>query len=281
MMKPTYFRAPINGTLRWFFLLAIAACTCHGTIDLGKSGSASPATSTNLSFIYNGIDTLYSRHVTADLGLVDYEACRAEPLLQRVVDTVEAFDMSSLTSAQDSLAFMINAYNILVIYHLPYTTNKIPGSFFDRPIAIAGKNMSLNDLEKNDPAYIVKFNEPRTHFVLFCGALSCPPLYDSAYRAFALYELMDRRTVSFINNERFNTIPANGDNAKVSQLFEWYEDDFSSTVRDTTAPALLSDTAQGGVKDFIASYLNDSGEKATIRNAPLSFITYDWSVNRQ
>jgi hypothetical protein len=176
---------------------------------------------------------------------------------------------------------MINAYNILVIYHLPYTTDKIPGSFFDRSFAIAGTVMSLNDLEKDDPAYIVSFNEPRTHFVLSCAALSCPPLYHKAYRANTLYEDMDRRTVSFVNDARFNKIPDTDATVQISQLFQWYENDFTDMVRDTSVAALIAHTPGADLKDFIASYLTNRQKIDALRTMPLTFSVYDWSVNRQ
>ncbi|MBD3345103.1 MAG: DUF547 domain-containing protein [Chitinivibrionales bacterium] len=268
--------------------LPLIACThlcCSGTIDLANNRSYA-ADNTNLSFIIHATDTLMNTYVSEDRGLVDYEDFWEDPLLKDLVDSIAVFDMSGLQSPRDSLAYWINSYNILVIYHLQnYGLTPQPQhnfQLFSQEIAVSGIYTSLDKLEKGEnPSYIKKFNEPRTHFALVCAALSCPPLINRAYTGDSLYAILDRNTFEFINNNEFNTIIPSAGTVRVSMLFNWYKSDFEGFVRDTASETGLSRKAGGTVNDFIASYLNDQSKKAAVQNNALEFVPYDWTVNNR
>lgn len=267
--------------LACFFLFL---ASCQGRIPLENSGSvdlghpASPVdsvTAGNLDFVYDAIDTLFGTYVGADRGLVDYEGINADPLLKQLIDTIAVFDMAGIETSADSLAFWINAYNVLVIYHLETAfdrQNQATTGFplFSTPFAIAGERISLDDLEKYNSKRIKKFNEPRTHFAVVCGALGCPPLLNHAFRGDRLYAQLDERTQSFINDSRFNAPP------HVSSLFSWYAAYYRGFVRDPTSPSLLSEQTGATVSDFIGSYLEES---VLLTDQDLQYLPYDWEVN--
>ncbi|MBD3319802.1 MAG: DUF547 domain-containing protein [Chitinivibrionales bacterium] len=266
-------------------LIACIHLCCSGTIDLTENRSFA-ADNTNLSFITNSTDTLMNTYVSADRGLVNYEALWKNPLLKELVDSIAAFDLSIVQSPRDSLAYWINSYNILVIYHLQnYGLTPQPQhnfKLFSQEIAVSGIYMTLDKLEKGEnPSYIKKFNEPRTHFALVCAALSCPPLINRAYTGDSLYAMLDRNTFKFINNNEFNMINQSTGSVRVSMLFNWYASDFEGFVRDTLSATGLSRKAGGTVKDFIASYLDNESLKKTVLDATLEFAPYDWTVNNQ
>ncbi|MBD3240132.1 MAG: DUF547 domain-containing protein [Chitinivibrionales bacterium] len=256
---------------------------CHGTLEPAQPPV--DAVGTNLAYVYEAIDTLFGEHVTAERGLVDYDAVYADPLLQRVRDSIATFDLSSVESPADSLALLINAYNIAVIYHLrdygfDPTANNF-ALFNSLDIVVAGQYLTLDELEKTSPSHIKGFDEPRTHFALVCAALSCPPLMNRAYRGDSLWVQLDRRTTAFLNDSEFTRIdPASG-SVQVSRLFQWYANDFAGFVRDTTRPELLAPKAGGTVADFVASYITDPAKAAAVRANSLQFLPYDWTVNRQ
>ena len=256
---------------------------CSGTIER-TTGPDIEAVSGNLDFVYAATDTLFARHVTADRGLVDYESMYRDPLLERVRDSIAAFDLSSVDTPEDSLAFWINAYNILVIYYLrdfgftPQDEQGFP--LFSKKMTIAGEWLTLDELEKDTPDHIKRFNEPRTHFVLVCAALSCPPLMNHAYRGDSLHRQLDRRTHRFVNDSRYNSLGPDAP-VNVSEVFRWYAADFEGFVRDTTVAMLLREKAGGDVADFIASYLDDPAQRNAVRQGPIGYTTYDWTVNKQ
>lgn len=265
-------------------MIILVLISCTGIIS---GDNTNPNKTSNLDFIYNSIDTLFAKYVTADRGLVDYDGIWADPKLQQLVDTIEVFDLSSVKTVTDSLAFWINAYNVLVIYHLQdfgFTPQDQLGfPLFKTSYECAREKYSLDQIEKTGPAPIAKFKDPRTHFVLVCAALSCPPLLNKAYRGDSVYSQIDRKTREFLNSEVFNPILANSP-PRVSSLFSFYPNDFVGYTRDASKPSFMTAGGSGGVKEFIVSYLTDQNKVDKIQNDPsnpINVISYDWTINKQ
>ena len=101
-------------------------------------------------------------------------------------------------------AFWINAYNLSVIKgvidNYPIKSPLDIAGFFDKTkYNIAGKNITLNDIENKQLR--AKFKDPRFHFVLVCGAVGCPPLIDEAYKPNILDAQMANQTSKSINGD--------------------------------------------------------------------------------
>lgn len=250
------------------------------TVPLSKSAVAKTS---GLPFIYASIDTLFGKFVSADRGLVDYCGIHADSLLRELKDSIADFNMSILPNGEDSLAFWINAYNVMVIYHLAefgFATpqDQLGFPLFSKSIIVGGDTTTLDSLEKIGPAPIAQFGDPRTHFALVCAAYSCPPLLNRAYRGDSLYAQLDKRANLFLNMDELNDFSSS---PKVSVLFDWYSRDFENHVRDTSARILLTDSAGANVKDFISGYLSSEQKKAVLTSGTLSFKAYDWTINKQ
>lgn len=195
---------------------------------------------------------------------VDYAGWKASPedmrALRDFTEAIAARETSSL-SREEKIAFLINAYNAwmlrLVLERYPIQSVKeIAPNFgvFSRPlIRVAGRTMSLNDLEKE---WLLKeFKEPRVHFAVNCASRSCPPLQPAPWKAETLEADLDRAARAFLTDNPLGIDPATG---RVSQIFEWYAGDFGG-------PA--------GVRSFLGRY----------RNVPdkIAFLEYDWNLNAQ
>jgi hypothetical protein len=262
------------------FLVLTTSCSRHGNDFSPYSGTVSR----NIDFIYTAIDTVFGRYVTADRGLVAYNAINADPLFQALVDSISRFDLGSLDSPGDSFAFMVNAYNVTVIYYLKkdfalQRQDSAGFQLFKRKYLIATDYITLDTLEKST-RYIKKFNDPRSHFVLVCGAMGCPPLLNRAYRGSEIYEQLDRQSFNFINNDSFNPI-LEGPKPKVSELFFWYGDDFNNVVRDSTGQIKIKDAASTDRIDFIASFLANQEKINRIRSMGIHTVTYSWEINSE
>ena len=70
-----------------------------------------------------------------------------------------------------------------------------------------------------------KFNDPRVHFVLVCGAIGCPPLINYAYRPDTLEKQLDAQTRSAINGN-FIKVHSKKKKLEVSEIMKWYRSDF-------------------------------------------------------
>lgn len=205
------------------------------------------------------VDEFLKTHVRD--GLVDYKAIKANPAKLNVL--INGFNRAPMLKGDDEKAFLINAYNIFVIKGVidNYPTKGPLGidGFFDKAtFGLRGKRVTLNQLEKE--MLYKQFPDPRLHFVLVCAAVDCPELAAMAYDGTKLESQLARKTQSVINDLDF--IRLNGQNAKVSQIFDWYADDFGG--KDKVIP-------------FIQQYLL----KKVKLNPEYTFYEYDWSLNEQ
>lgn len=203
----------------------------------------------------------FSKHVRN--GRVDYAAIKANP---QVLSTLmkQAADISvTKDSPANYQAFWINAYNLSVIKGIvdnyPVKSPLDIGGFFDKTTyKLGGGKYTLNAIE-NQLLRPVFPEEPRFHFVLVCAGLGCPPIIQSAYTPEGLEMQLQKQTELALNNPGF--IQAKGKRVLLSQIFEWYGEDFT----------------RGG-KSYI-EFINQYRKEALPENAKTGFYAYDWTLN--
>ncbi len=198
------------------------------------------------------------------LNQVDYSGLGQDQEFAKLVEDLAAFPLQELDSRDETLAFYINAYNILtlkvVIDNWPLESIKDVGNIF-RPVwkhaagVIDGNSVSLHEIEHER---LRKMNEPRIHFAIVCASVSCPDLRMEAYRAEKLGEQLDSQVRDFLNNPG-KGLQLSGNRAKISQIFDWFEQDFKTG---------------GGVEDFIRRY-HAVPEGVQLRKS----LNYNWSLN--
>ena len=183
--------------------------------------------------------------------------------LNELVKLISSFDFDSETVSGQK-AFLINAYNISVIKGI---INRFPvkspldiSGFFDKlKYEIAGKKMTLNDIENKMIRY--KYKDVRFHFALVCGANGCPPILNKAYLPATVESQLTSQTRLAVNNPNFTKVNEDSKTVKLSQLFEWYKDDFL-----TKGTSYL---------DFLNKYRTDKIPESF----KISIYTYDWNLN--
>jgi len=213
--------------------------------------------------------TLLDTYVTSDGG-VRYSALRENAehraALARLVDAVGSAEVSE--GGRDArLAFFINAYNILTMHAVlerwPIESVMQSEGFFDAQAhRVAGVDRTLNQLE-GDVIRGEEFGEPRIHFAVNCASVGCPPLAQRAYTAANLEEQLSRQTDAFVRGT--SRIERGRERVSVSQLLEWYADDFGGPE---------------GVRAFLVAHLE--GEDAAFVRDPstrIEHFPYDWSLN--
>lgn len=135
---------------------------------------------------------ILSQIVTND-GLVRYRLLHG-PLMddfRSVLKAVEEFDVRTLTSDKEKLAFWMNAYNVQMLQNIlenPDATNIIENGyadeFFKTPVRAAGLGITLDQIEhvllrqqKGSPhleRHRIERFDPRLHVGINCAAVSCP-----------------------------------------------------------------------------------------------------------
>ena len=196
---------------------------------------------------------------------VDYRSISEQPAdLNLLIDRIALTEVDDGWADSEIKAFLINAYNLLVIkgvvdnYPLKSPLD-VKGFFDDKQHTVAGKRVSLNQLEKD--WLLSEFEDPRLHFALVCGAVSCPPLIPEAYTPATLDEHLTRQTARAINDPEFTRIDSDQRVVRLSEIFNWYEDDFTGSGQT--------------VVDFINKYRTTPiPDEFTIE-----YYNYDWSLN--
>jgi len=162
---------------------------------------------------------------------------------------------------QLDLADQINLYNIWVVEGIikdgiPTSVQK-NSSFFTRKIYKIGKaRFSLNDWEKD---IIFRRNkDPRLHFVLVCGAVSCPKLAAKSFSKSELNEQIDQVVASSLKDEQVFVL--DGSKIHLSNIFNWYRSDFGT---------------EADLASFLKKYRPDLPNDLDIS----SYLPYDWSLN--
>ena len=121
-----------------------------------------------------------------------------------------------------------------------------------------GRDFSFNEIETN--AIRKQFQDPRIHFAIVCASRGCPWLSRDAFTG-ARLEQMEARTRLFLNqtrNIRFNRAQRE---VRLSQIFEWYKEDFGSSTENVLA--------------FIGKY----GAELRQGKWKVRYIEYDWGIN--
>jgi len=194
-------------------------------------------------------------------GIVDYNGIKNNTSFHRYTGMLKKVKGADGYAEKDAMAYWINVYNTFVIKLIidnneTASIKNIPNAFEEKFISLPSGRYSLNDIENN----ILRntYKDARIHFVLVCGAVSCPPLHDEAITDQNLDKKLDQLTKAFITNPKFNQITEN--HLKISELFKWYETDFG---------------AAGGVRAFVKKH---SGINVS-KTATIEYLPYNWDLN--
>lgn len=215
---------------------------------------------------------ILKKHVN-DEGFVDYKGIiKDKATFQKYLDALSNTPPSSKWSKNEKMAYWINAYNAftvkLIIDHYPLKSIKDIGSSIQIPFvntpwqykffSIGGEKMKLDEIEHK----ILRkdFDDPRIHFALVCASYSCPRLRNEAYTAEKLDKQLDDQARHFLANKKKNQISAN--KAVLSKYFTWYKGDF------TKGTSLID-------------YLNKYAPVKISKDADISYMDYNWSLNEQ
>jgi hypothetical protein len=161
-------------------------------------------------------------------------------------------------------AFWINAYNLTVIqgivHNYPLDSPLAVKGFFDAiTYKVGGKSLTLNDIENK--MLRAKYDEPRFHFVLVCGAKGCPPLISEAYMPTTLEQQLQRQTIKALNDPSF--IRVSEGTVALSEIFKWYREDF---------------VKQGlSEHEFLNRYRNNKISTAS----EITYYPYNWKLNKK
>lgn len=184
------------------------------------------------------------------VALVDYHAGENfDPRqAEQWIEELSAFNTKALITDVEKKACWINLYNGLTNYFIisrkiKETVWEVPGFFSELRAQVGDFDLSLDDIEhgilrkngqrrNNKPRQfkegdirtelMVENFDPRIHFALNCGSISCPPL--AFYSAEDIDRELSLAEQSFTEQE-FRVDHAKQE-IKCSEIFIWYRHDF-------------------------------------------------------
>ncbi len=199
---------------------------------------------------------------------------------QKAIAALTDFDLEqALVTQENRLAFWLNLYNaffqVIIREHPEWFKNKIK-LFFGRHFTVANHKMSLDDIEHDmlrkstykwsfgyltkpfpsafEKAFQVKNLDPRIHFALNCGAVSCPPI--RFYKPENVQTQLDTATLNYLLQDcRYEPTQ---NTLYVTSLMNWFRGDFGGI---------------NGIKTFLKQYNALPNDSAKIK-----FNSYNWTV---
>jgi hypothetical protein len=255
--------------------------------------------------LLKNMDTSLSQFRAAALddsgAQVDYGKLGDSPTFrayrQSVVD-LSSFDLNTLATYEDRLAFWINLYNALMIHIvIDYGVEKSILSLraaYDRAVyRVGGLLFSANDIEhgilranRGHPLipgpqfgrrdarrrFMVSQFDPRIHFALNCAARSCPPI--RWYTSDKISRQLDLAAANFVNDGGV-IIAEPAKKVYLSRIFAWYAADFGG-------PRFGLGDRSALIQYIIPFVQPESRKQWLIDNfgsLRVRFSTYDWSLN--
>jgi hypothetical protein len=235
-----------------------------------------------------------------DEGRVHYLALRTQRAgLDRFVASLSEVTNEEFAgwSRRDRIAFLINAYNAIVlrtiVEHHPIepsslvdwakypndSIRQLDGVFDERKHLVAGESLTLDDIEEE--LRFGELGEPRVHAALVCGAASCPPLRGEPYLGARLdAQLADQARRFVADTSRGIAIDLVERKLILSRLFDWYRDDFADGY--ATDEFAERDADLRPVLQFLAIHATPELQELLANGEfAIEFMEFDWSQNRQ
>jgi hypothetical protein len=269
------------GILAFAVLGPLALCSgCFSTAEPTVRLTPEQVRATR-EFPFGMFDQILRAHVD-DQGRVNYTALRRDPsrldlYLAHVGQVGPTTRPDLFPTDAHKLAFAINAYNATVMRNVinrPPTLQRVDESladfFYFTEFVIDGEEINLKNYE--DDRVRAVFHDPRAHFALNCASGGCPHLPAEAFMPATLNDQLDRETREFVTQTRNVEVLADQRKVRLSQIFEWYADDFLEYERAHEAP-------NGNQITYINRYR--PADQQIPPEYTIEFIPYDWTLNRQ
>ena len=262
------------------------------SLVLATAASAQPAVEAPLDRVLGAV-------VAAD-GRVDYASLGARHAadLDATLAAIAEADPASLRSDAQKTAFLVNAYNAHVLKRVLDTGARdlerqdLFGAFFRTPVRVAGRSMTLDQLEHGVLRRQNEVNgeavpralrvlrpsrlDHRIHAAINCAAASCPPLQTRAFRAATLDRDLDRVWRTFLGSSRAARL--DGRRLVLSSIFDWFAADVEAGGR--LGDVLLRDMRGRRDLDRLRPVLAGKSAADLRRDRRVRFA-YDWTVNRR
>lgn len=270
--------------------LLVAVLLTSGLLSSRPAAQSASAPGTDVG-IHQPLDYILDLYVRE--GLVYYRALASERA--RLDRYISGLDLPAAAhdgwSRETQKAFWLNAYNALVLRTVinaypirgrtsdEYPVNSIrhvPGAF-DRPHRIAGRTVSLDDIEKT---VIAGFDDPRMYFALGRGSIGGGRLRSEAFvpaRVEAQLEAVAGECVTRYECFRYDLA---SDRVQASAIFGWREEAFTRHYPGDPDRFTNRSPIERAVLQLVLPHVLPGEREGLLRNTfTMAYQTFDWRLN--
>ena len=249
--------------------------------------------SAELETLHVPFDALLDPHVRD--GLVYYRALQEDrSRLNRYIASLNAPAIASGYAnwpADQKKAFWLNAYNALVLQTVvnnypirgrasAYPANsirQIPGAFEKTPHMMAGKSVTLDQIESN---VLPEFNDPRVYIALGRGAVGSGRLRSEAFSAKAVNRQLDEAWKQFVTTPRWTKVDALNGKVSINPILSWRSAEFIKEYADDAFDLPKREPIELAVIGFLRPHLLSAEEEFIRKNTfQLTYEPFDWRLN--
>jgi Protein of unknown function, DUF547 len=212
------------------------------------------------------------REYVDEQGLVDYAGWKRsdEQTLRRVVRRMATLDPDAM-SRFERKAYWINVYNAVTLQAIleSYPLASIKDLVTDDSnvwddYGFGPDDVSLNHIEHQ---LLRPMGDPRIHSGIVCASKGCPPLRPEAYVSDRLNEQLEDNCRVWINDDA-RGVRIDGRTAYVSEIFNWFGDDFAPD--------------RAGHLAWIVRYADEDRARVLSRaDTQIEPLEWDWALNEQ
>ena len=231
-------------------------------------------------------DIDYDSRVDYQKLLSDKERPETKELRNSILGHIKELDLS-VGSSEKQVADLLNAYNFIAIDIV--IQNSCEGliksiadlggqnsfkAFSDTSsfgYQVARQKMSLDIIEKEKIAELTNYEDARIHFAVICASGGCPVLLHNPFNETDLDDQLSFITRAGLRLDRM--LKTQGGTSFISQIFDWYLDDFISDIARTAD----FDTDEEYAQEFIKRY-TAPGTVFDVDN--FDYVNYDWDLNK-
>ncbi len=274
---------------RFTAALLAAAFVSSGLLSVqpAAQSASAPAKDAGMHGPLDFVLDLYVRE-----GLVYYRALASERA--RLDSYLSGLDLPAAAydgwSLETQKAFWLNAYNALVLRTVvnaypirgrssDYPANSIrhvPGAF-DRKHRLAGRAVSLDDIEKN---IIATFDDPRMFLALGRGSIGGGRLRSEAFVPARLDAQLESVAAECVTRyECFRYDPAS-DRVQASAIFGWREDAFARRYPGDPEHFRGRSPIERAVLQLVLPHVLPGEREGLLRNTfSMAYQAFDWRLN--
>lgn len=239
-------------------LLRTALCAVMAVLSVLPSASVQAQI---VAIDYSAYNALLREHVKD--GLVDYDAFANAPEFNEWLLRMESVDPLSIFG-DERVAYWINLYNAWTIQLInlhnerksirninkTFWLFRLKGPWTEPIVRTQGRLLSLDEVQFGKIRS--ETSDPRVHFALSCGAMSCAPLRSEAYTGEKLdAQLHDQGAVFLSPARSYNRFVTAEWTFHQNAVFRYYASDFGGNRKE--------------LGQFLAIWYNDTTPVATGR----------------